>query len=82
MEEKDASNAIESILSQVLTERNGWEEGDVLIDWALVAYVTNADPETKSAYPMLFANGEIPTYRARGLFHTALIYLDPRFENE
>jgi hypothetical protein len=41
----------------------------------LIAYVTNPDKEKGSAYPMYYSNGDIPTYRARGLLATAMLYL-------
>jgi hypothetical protein len=73
---KEASNIIEEALNKVVASQDDWEEGDLLIEWAVVAYMTNSDEEKGSSYPMFFSNGLIPLYRARGLFTTALFYLN------
>lgn len=72
MEDKDFSDKIEVALRDVISEMEDYEEGDILVDWVVVAYVTNADKEKAGAYPMLFSNGEMPHYRARGLLVTGL----------
>ncbi len=53
-----------------------YEEGDVLVDWVLVAFAVNHNDEKGHSYPTLFSNGDLPKYRARGLLATALINLD------
>jgi hypothetical protein len=75
-EEKEVSNLVEAVLTNALSYMEDHEEGDFLVDWVVVAYVTNPDKEKRSGYPMLFSNGEMPNYRARGLLHTALLNLD------
>lgn len=72
----EVSDKIEAVLNEVLTKEDDYEEGDILVEWVVIAYVTNPDSEKESAYPMLFSNGEIPTYRARGLLTTGLMYLN------
>lgn len=72
MDAKERSDVVESALLRVLTEDDDYEEGDVLIEWILVAYVTNPDEEKMSAYPILMSNGTMPTYRVRGLLSVAL----------
>lgn len=72
---REDSTKIEKVLQEVMFEMDDSEEGDLLIEWVVVAYVTNPDDEKNSAYPMLYSNGEMPTYRARGLLETGLIML-------
>lgn len=76
MERKDASNTIEAAVNSVISEDEDWEEGDILVEWVLVAYVANPDKEKGSSYPMYYSNGEMATHRARGLLITGLGYLD------
>jgi len=64
---KETSDKIEAVLNSVLPELDDHRDGDILVDWVVVAYVTNPDEDEKSAYPMLFSNGRMPTYRAMGL---------------
>ncbi len=70
------SDLIEMALTEVLKNLDGHTDGDILVEWVLVAYVSNPDEEKGSGYPMLYSNGDIPTYRARGLLHTALLHLE------
>lgn len=72
MSDKEASDKIEVALQSVLPEQEGYEEGDIIVEWALIAYVTNPDSEKLSGYPLLYSNGELATHRAIGLFQTAL----------
>lgn len=76
MDGKEASDIIEKALTEVISQEEDTEEGDMLVEWAVIAYVSNPASEKGSAYPMYFSNGEIPTYRARGLFVTALKYFE------
>ena len=72
MTDRDVSSEIESAISKVMATQEGYQEGDLLVEWVVVAYVTNPDKEEGDAYPIFYSNGEIPTYRARGLLHTGL----------
>lgn len=80
MSAKDASNKVESAINSVLPEMEDHAEGDLLVDWVLVAYVTNPDNENQSAYPMLWSNGEMPVYRAIGLLRVGLMGLQDSLE--
>lgn len=73
---KEQSDKVERVLNEVLPELEGHSEGDLLVDWIVVAYVTNPDKEEGSGYPMLYSNGDMPTYRARGLLITGMIALE------
>jgi hypothetical protein len=72
MNSKELSDKLEKVLNEVLPEVEGHSDGDLLIDWIVVAYVTNPDKEEESGYPMLYSNGDMPMYRARGLLSTGL----------
>lgn len=72
LSENAGSDAIEQVLNQVLPTMEGHEEGDILVEWVLVAYVENVNNDDEHGYPMLYSNGNMPTYRARGLLETAL----------
>lgn len=76
MDKVEASGEVEQVLNKVISELDGWEEGDMLVDWIVIAYTSNPDSEKQDAYPMLFANGDMATYRARGLLTTGMLYLD------
>jgi hypothetical protein len=76
MANDNASDLVELALNEAITQLDGYEDGDLLVEWVLVAYTTNPDKESASAYPMLYSNGELPTYRARGLLATGLKMLD------
>ena len=71
-----ASDFIEEALNKVIQTAEDYDDGDILVDWAVICYVTNPDKEKGSGYPMYFSNGDIPMYRARGLFTTGLFYLN------
>ena len=73
MDAKEASNLIEATLTEAVQHIEDHEDGDLLLDWVVVAFVANPDKEKRSGYPMFFPNGEMPDYRARGLLHTALL---------
>jgi len=70
------SDKIEAVLNEMLPTLEDYEEGDILIEWAVICYVSNPDSEKQSGYPMLFSNNDIPSHHARGLYRTALRYLD------
>jgi hypothetical protein len=72
MDHKEMSDKVEKVLNEVIPSIEGHEEGDILVDWIVVAYVTNVDDNNLSGYPTLYANGHMPTYRARGLLQTGL----------
>jgi hypothetical protein len=75
MEPKEMSNKVESVLYEVLSEFDDHEDGDMLVDWIVIANVENPDSEKASAYPMIYSNGIMASYRARGLLVTGLEYL-------
>lgn len=79
MEDREASNVIETALLQVIPENENWEEGDMLVEWALIAYVANPNTDD-SSYPMYFSNGSMATHHARGLLVTGLHMLEPDTE--
>jgi uncharacterized protein involved in high-affinity Fe2+ transport len=81
-EAKEKSDVIEAAILSVMDSQDGWDEGDILVDWVVVAYAANPDREKGSAYPMWFSNGTMPGYRARGLLLTGLKSLDPEPEVE
>lgn len=76
MANNQASDIVEKALNEVIHLIEDHEDGDLLVDWVVVAYVTNSDPEKTSGYPMIFSNGDMPTYRARGLLTTGLLKLE------
>lgn len=82
MTPKEISDIIETAIAEAMKHNEGYEEGDLLIDWVTVAYVANADEDKGGAYPVFFANGSMPTYKIRGLFATALLKLDVEDEIE
>lgn len=75
MDGKEASDIIETAINSVLSSNEDHDNSDILIDWVVVAYVTNPDKEKGGAYPMFYSNGRMPDYRARGLLTTGLLYL-------
>ena len=72
---KKNADKVEKLLQEVISDMEDTEDGDLLLDWIVIAYVDNPDDEKNSAYPMLYSNGEMPTYRARGLLDTGLVLL-------
>jgi hypothetical protein len=70
------SDLVEAALNEAIKGLDGHDDGDLLIEWVLVAFVANAEEEKGSGYPMLFSNGDIPLYRARGLLMTGLSKLE------
>jgi hypothetical protein len=80
MNPKEVSDKVEAVLNAHLSEMEDHAEGDILVDWVMVAYVTNPDSERQSAYPLLWSNGEIPVYRAIGLLRVGLMSLNDAVE--
>jgi hypothetical protein len=80
MDDREMSNVVEAALNSIVPEMGDYVDGDLLVDWVVVAYVTNPDEEKTSAYPMLYANGHMPTYRAIGLLRTGLRSLEVPFD--
>lgn len=72
MSDNDISNRIEKVLLEVLPEMEDHEEGDVLVEWMTICYVSNPDSENSYAYPLIYSNGVMPNHTVRGLLHTAL----------
>lgn len=61
------SDLVEAALNEAIKDLNGRDDSDILIDWVVVCYVANPDKENRSGYPMLYSNGELANYRAKGL---------------
>jgi len=74
-----ASDKVEAALVSVLDKLPDYEPGDQLVEWVLIAYAANPDPqneeETGNSYPMLFSNGNMPDYRALGLLQAGMMYV-------
>jgi len=83
-QDKIQSDKIETVLREVIAEGEDFEPGDILLDWVVVCYAENPDREKGSSYPTFYANGLMPTYRARGLLKTGLmeISLDDIVEDD
>lgn len=82
MTNEEVSRVIEDAFSKVMPEIEGYEEGDLLIDWVLIAAVTNPNDDSGYAYPMFFMNGEAPAYRTLGLFATGTKLLGQNLHQE
>lgn len=76
MYSKESSDIIEKALNEVMRMDEDWEEGDMLVEWATIGYIANPDSDKSSAYPIFYSTGEMPVHRARGLFTTALHFLN------
>lgn len=76
------SDAIEAAINSALPNLDDHKEGDMLLDWIVVAYVANADPEAGSGYPMLFSNGNMPSYRAIGLLTMGMVQLENNLDDD
>jgi hypothetical protein len=61
------SDLVEAALNEAIKDLDGYKDGDLLVDWAVVCFVAGPDKEAGSGYPMLFSNGDLPNYRAKGL---------------
>jgi hypothetical protein len=81
MDNKEMSNVVEAALNSVVPEMEDYIEGDLLVEWVVVAYVTNPDVEKASAYPILYSNGHIPSHRAIGLLRNGLRHLEVPFDD-
>ena len=73
MANNQESDLVEMALNEAIKTMENHDDGDILVEWVLVAFVTNPEREKGDAYPMLVSNGYIPSYRVRGLLHTALL---------
>jgi hypothetical protein len=72
-----ASDLVEAALNEAIPLLEDHEEGDMLVEWVAIAYVSNpGKDELDSAYPMLYSNGNMPSHAARGLLTTGLKILD------
>jgi hypothetical protein len=76
MTAKEVSDKIEEAINQVISEFGDYREGDLLGDWVLVAHTSNPDKDKGGSYNMIYSNGDIATYKAKGLLSTAMVYLD------
>ena len=71
MANNEVSDHIEEALGEVMHLLEDHEEGDMIIEWVLIAHLTNPEGEKGSQYPVLVSNGLIPTHRLKGLLvHT------------
>lgn len=66
------SDLVEAALVEAIKGLDGTEDGDLLMDWVVVCFVANPEKETGNGYPMLYSNGELPNYRAKGLLMQGL----------
>lgn len=83
MSNDKTSDVIEAAINSVLDQDDDYEEGDMVIEWVAIAYVTNPSKnDGTSAYPMWYSNGTMPTHTARGLYLTGLKFLDNVTETE
>ena len=73
---KEASDLIEAALNQAIESNEGYDPGDILLDWVVVAYVANPDEEKGGGYPLFYSNGEMPRYRVKGLLTEGLAHVD------
>lgn len=80
MANNEASDQIEMAINKAMPTLEDYEEGDILVEWVVIAYTNNPDKEKGGAYPTFYSNGDIPTYRARGLLETALLSLPTFYE--
>ncbi len=76
------SDLVEEALNKALPMLDGYDENDILVDWVVVAYVDSTSPDGVSGYPMLFSNGDMPGYKARGLLRTGLTKLEIMLSEE
>lgn len=72
MDALEASNKIEAALNEVIKEHEDARNGDVLMDWILIAQISNPDPEAGTGYPMFVANNDMAIHRVVGLLDIAL----------
>jgi hypothetical protein len=73
MANNHASDQIEAAINEAMKADEGHDDDDLLVEWVVVAYVTNPDASKGEGYPILFSNGSMPTHTARGLLFTALL---------
>lgn len=76
MTDKEESNKIEQAIVESFENDEDCREGDILVEWVMIAFATNPDESLGDGYLIRYSNGHIPVYRARGLLHQALIALD------
>lgn len=73
MASNEASELIEAALTEALKTNEDYEEGDILVEWAVIGFAANAEKDKGNSYPIFYSNNDIPHYRARGLFLTGLM---------
>lgn len=71
------ADLIEEGIMKAFKSSGDYDQGDMLVDWIVVAYTENPDIEKGGAYPMLFSNGSMAHYKAVGLLTNALEMLKP-----
>lgn len=72
MANSEASDLIETVLNEALQTMGDHDDGDLVVEWVLVAYVSNPVEEKGGGYPMLYSNGNLPDHRAKGLLTEGL----------
>lgn len=75
MANNNDSDLIEAAVSEAVKKMEDYREGDILVEWAVICYVTNPDREKGDAHPILFSNGLMPTHHAVGLLQMSLTRL-------
>lgn len=69
------SDLIEAAVSEAVKNMEDYRDGDILVEWVVICYVTNPDREKGDAHPILFSNGMMPTHHAIGLLQKSLVGL-------
>ena len=72
----EASDKIEAALNEAIKTSEDHDDGDFLVDWVVICYVTNPEKEKGSGMPMFLSNGDMPYYRLRGLLSSGLFYVN------
>lgn len=72
MANNEASDLIEKALNEAIQTMEDHDDGDLVVEWVLVAYVSNPVEEKGGGYPMLYSNGNLPDHRAKGLLTEGL----------
>lgn len=76
MANNEESDLIEVAVSEAIKSMDDHRDGDILVEWVVLGYVTNPDREEGDAHPVLVSNGLIPTHHAIGLLRKALFKLE------
>jgi len=69
---REAYEQLEEAIKRVIRERGALEDGEMLVEFAIICEVQDfTDPET-NAYVTIYPNGYLATHRAVGLHKVAL----------